>query len=603
MIQIKNLKFSNALPYGDNNEVCFDSRVAILTGDNGAGKSSIPTLLEELFYNKNSRGIAKGDISNRFTDKKGYTISSDFSVDEDQYNITKTVTSSAKVKLTKNGEDISGHTATQTYKIVEKVLGLDFPTFTKLVYQSMVSSLDFLQATDANRKKFLVNLLGLEEYSEKEKIIKDTLKETKQDLAHINGKISQITTFISANSDIPELQTEIEVPDFDESLEESVAEQKAALAGAESANKIAAQNRQAQNRLQLLQDQSVDEPTEEYDEDLVAKYSKIASDKKAEFSVAKSNRTQLENTVRNSKCSACGTVLKDTSAIPAQISSINTEMHQIKAAYDEANKIVAEANATKEQWNKYNSWKSALEVARQNYNPDLPTQDTDIAGLKQEMLATQSTITELRKRIDHARQHNLNVDKNNAKANLIMEQLESFRADLQTQENAISEVKDKVHRQEVLAEAFGSKGLIAYKIESTIKVFESLINQYLVRLSDGQFSINFVVESSKLALKICDSGCEVSIKSLSTGELNKVNTSTLLAIRKTLTSISKININLLFLDEVVAVLTDTNKDVLVELLLEEHGLNSILVSHGYSHPLADKWKVVKDDKISRLKNG
>ena len=66
-----------------------------------------------------------------------------------------------------------------------------------------------------------------------------------------------------------------------------------------------------------------------------------------------------------------------------------------------------------------------------------------------------------------------------------------------------------------------------------------------------------------------------------------------------MSSISKSRINILFLDEVIAVLDDAGREKLVEVLLEED-LNTYVVSHGWTHPLLDKVEVVKSENISRL---
>ena len=52
--------------------------------------------------------------------------------------------------------------------------------------------------------------------------------------------------------------------------------------------------------------------------------------------------------------------------------------------------------------------------------------------------------------------------------------------------------------------------------------------------------------------------------------LARVNTSTLLAIRKLMNSLSSSKVNVLFLDEVINVLDSTGRDKLVEVLLEEN---------------------------------
>ena len=129
MITLKKLKWSNCFSYGPDNELDLDDNtVTQIIGTNGMGKSSIPLIIEEVLYNKNSKGIKKADIPNRYVNK-GYTISLSFEKDGNEYNIVVDRKTNIKVKLEKNGEDISSHTATNTYKSLQEVLGIDFKTF------------------------------------------------------------------------------------------------------------------------------------------------------------------------------------------------------------------------------------------------------------------------------------------------------------------------------------------------------------------------------------------------------------------------------------------------------------------------------------------
>ena len=140
----------------------------------------------------------------------------------------------------------------------------------------------------------------------------------------------------------------------------------------------------------------------------------------------------------------------------------------------------------------------------------------------------------------------------------------------------------------------------SYKIENLVKDLEELTNEYLAELSDGRFSLEFVVLNDKLNVNIEDNGKSVDILSLSAGELVRVNTSTLLAIRKLMSSISKSQINILFLDEVTNVLDELGKERLVEILLKEENLNTYIVSHGWTHPLLEKIEVIKENEMSTL---
>ena len=152
---------------------------------------------------------------------------------------------------------------------------------------------------------------------------------------------------------------------------------------------------------------------------------------------------------------------------------------------------------------------------------------------------------------------------------------------------------------DTLKKSFSTNGLLAYKIENLVGELEELANEYLAELSDGRFTLEFVVSNDKLNVQITDNGNVVDILALSSGELARVNTATLIAIRKLMSSISKSKINVLFLDEVTNVLDDQGREKLVEVLLRED-MNTYIVSHGWSHPLLEKIEVVKDGNISKL---
>jgi DNA repair exonuclease SbcCD ATPase subunit len=199
MITLKTLSWSNCFSYGDNNSIDLsEQKITQILGTNGVGKSSIPLILEEVLFNKNSKGIKKADIANRLFNA-GYSINLLFSKGSDEYEIDLVRKSSLKVKLLKNGEDISSHTATNTYKTIEEIIAIDFKTFSQVVYQNPNASLNFLTATDTNRKKFLIDLLGLEKYVEIFEMFKVLSRDVDSEYARIDGKISTIEKWLQNN--------------------------------------------------------------------------------------------------------------------------------------------------------------------------------------------------------------------------------------------------------------------------------------------------------------------------------------------------------------------------------------------------------------------
>jgi len=191
-------------------------------------------------------------------------------------------------------------------------------------------------------------------------------------------------------------------------------------------------------------------------------------------------------------------------------------------------------------------------------------------------------------------------ERHNTRIGIILEQTNDFQTQLDTLRNGLESIENKFTILEILKKAFSTNGLLAYKIESLVKELEVMTNDYLAEFSDGRFSINFVVENDKLNVEVSDNGNIIDILALSSGELARVNIATLVAIRKLMTSISRSQINVLFLDEVNQALDEQGKEKVVEVLLKEENLNTYLVSHGWTHPLLEKIEIIKEENISYL---
>ena len=199
MIILQKLKWDNCFSYGSGNEIDLAaSTLTQLVGTNGVGKSSVPLILEEVMFNKNSKNVKKADIANRYVNQ-GYNISLDFMVDGDEYCISVMRRKALKCKLTKNGKDISSHTASNTYKTLGETLGIDFKTFTQLVYQNTNASLQFLTATDTNRKKFLIELLKLDEYVAFFETFKNAVRDISQQIIVHEAKTDTIVKWLDGN--------------------------------------------------------------------------------------------------------------------------------------------------------------------------------------------------------------------------------------------------------------------------------------------------------------------------------------------------------------------------------------------------------------------
>ena len=229
----------------------------------------------------------------------------------------------------------------------------------------------------------------------------------------------------------------------------------------------------------------------------------------------------------------------------------------------------------------------------------LPSQILDGDTLSSQIDELSSKITNIRSEIERVSNENQMAERHNTRISIIQEQTENMENEWEEIVAALGQVEEKSAHLEILKKAFSTNGLLAYKIENLVKDLEQLTNEYLAELSDGRFSLEFVVTNDKLNVEITDNAKVVDILALSSGELARVNTATLLAIRKLMSSISSSRINTLFLDEVINVLDEQGREKIVEILLRED-LNTYIVSHGWTHPLLAKIEVIKEDNISHL---
>lgn len=596
MITLKKLQWSNCFSYGPNNEIVLDDNtVTQIIGTNGTGKSSIPLIIEEALYNKNSKGIKKADIPNRFINN-GYDITLFFTKDQDEYKISINRKSSIKLKLEKNGEDISSHTATNTYKSIQGIIGIDFKTFSQLVYQNTNASLQFLTATDTNRKKFLIELLQLEKYVELFEVFKTAAKDISLEVAGVESSISTIEKWLEDNklSDttvLPMLNEEF----FTENDEKELGQLTTALENISEKNKKISTNNTKKNLLKDIDLSAAQKigiaGIESYDsiQSQVGSLNQIVAGSQKE--VAKLNKLK-------DVCPTCEQAI-DSSFKDGLVQAAEEAGMEAKHQIDDLESQINEIKQNNKLFNRKQQIERDWNDLYRSIDQSLPSALMDKAELDGRIRSVQLRLGDAKARLAEQTAENERRVRNNTRIELVQERTEELSRELEEAISKLSKVKELSSNLEVLKKSFSTNGLVAYKIENLVKELEELVNHYLGELSDGRFTLEFVVSNDKLNVEITDNGNIVDILALSSGELARVNTATLLAIRKLMSSISKSRINVLFLDEVINVLDDQGREKMVEVLLEED-LNTYIVSHGWTHPLLEKVEVVKCDNVSRL---
>ena len=604
-IILKNLQFSNMFSYGENNSLDLNkSRITQLTAPNGSGKSSISTIIQEILFNKNVKGIKKTDIINRWSKNKTWDASLTFTADNVDYEVSiKRIGAQTKVQLIEDGKDISEHKVLDTYKKISDIIGSNFEVFSQLTYQSSTDLLDFLKATDTNRKKFLINLFNLEKYIDIGERIKAKSSELDKEVNVTQGELKSIEDFLS-NTNIPAKIEEVSVPEVDEAVTVRISDITREITNVnDTCRKIDKNNMYIQERDGLQFELGIKEPAafefmDEYQTlkmDLVMLNKDIANLEK-----------ELANIKINDKCNVCGQTIDTTHIVvikqDLQLKIASNKVTQLEML-DKArawSKEIDTIQAKKLSFISNQEKINRFEQLTQLIDNTIPKEFPNVTELQSELRNLQTIASTNSKEIKDAIDHNKRVSAHNAKVDALIEQKNEFTIRQTSVKDDIVTKSDQSVSLNILKKAFSTSGIVAFKLENLTKELEVTINYYLSLLSDGQFQVEFTLDKEKLNITVINNGISTPIETVSGGEFSRIQTSVLLAIRSLLSKLGGSSINLLFLDEITGVLDDEGKEKLVEVLQKEHDLNVFLISHDFTHPLIDKISIVKNNNISSI---
>jgi len=591
--------------YGKDNVIDLNkSRISQLTAPNGSGKSSIAMIIQETLFNKNVKGIKKSDILNRWSKEKNWNSELTFVAGDKDYVVQVNRTGAqTKVKLLENGVDISDHKVLDTYKMISEIVGLDFDVFSQLTYQSSTDLLEFLKATDSNRKKFLINLFNLEKYIAIGERVKLRSTEVDRELNRLQGELKTIEDFLAITS-IPNKQSEIDIPIVDENLQQQIGVLHQELQNYDSiCKKIDKNNMYIEERNSIQFDAGLTEPAEF---EFWDQYQTLKQD----LIMLNRDMDKLKNDISNIRvkdtCPACGQTI-DTSHLEKLKADLQDQLNEKTTLHSEGlvkatkwSNEIKEIEAKKKTYaeNKRNIERfehltQLIDTSTPKEYPDFGDIQSRISKLRQEFNLQQVAA-------DDAQNHNKQVGIHNARVDALIDQKNDFSIRQKSVKDVTLTKSNQINSLNILKKAFSTSGIVAFKLENLTKELENSINYYLSLLSDGQFQVEFKLDKEKLNISVINNGISTPIETVSGGEFSRIQTSILLAIRNLLSKLGGSSVNLLFLDEITGVLDDEGKEKLIEVLQREDNLNVFLISHDFTHPLIDKISIVKEDNISSI---
>jgi exonuclease SbcC len=204
-----NLKMHNFMPYkGDTPPLSFMSiHTACISGDNGAGKSSIIDAITWALWGK---ARSKSDDELVYQGENETMVEFDFNSGGQIYRVIRKHSrpknkkgsgqSSLDLFICNEGVflPLSAERATLTQVKLETILHMDYDTFINSAYLRQGHADEFTHQTPGKRKEVLSNILGLSIYDDFEDIAKQRSREAEQAKTSISMSISELENEIAS---------------------------------------------------------------------------------------------------------------------------------------------------------------------------------------------------------------------------------------------------------------------------------------------------------------------------------------------------------------------------------------------------------------------
>ena len=597
---------------------------------NGSGKSSIFEAIVFALFEETSSG--EKDVSNRIINK-GYTITLYFSVDGDNFTVTRYSSGGkSSVNLYKNNVDISARNKTDTNKLILSILGITKSIFLDSVFLSQNANTNLASLSPTARKERL-EILTNTDYTiatfkeelknvqtryeadciniqlEMNKILgkKESLNKQKQDIINKINDIKRENERIAQLGDVKEIEAEINQKGLDiDKLAENISSLDLLIQQEEAS--ISSIRKELDEQL-LVRDELSSQKDEKLKEwnSVNSEVGKLKMDiTYKNQDIARLNK-EIEQIKNSDKCPTCGRKYENANeehitnivnektnnilAINNQISDLNASITELEHKKDE---IKNDGEGLNKQITDINNAMQDIKL-RIKVKEEVRQTFVNNRGSKfLEQTNLQKDIDELQSRKDELMKSNIS---NADEFEMLVVDIDNQLVELDTQYNSQKEIFNQNNEYiNVIKNILQlvTKEFRTYLLKNSLLYLNKLLASYSEELfSNSGDIIRIDGDDAKLEIYLG----EASYESLSGGERTRVNIALLLAQKSLSEIIGNISCNIIILDEILGYCDSQAENNVVNLITKElDNLESIyMVSHkeipiGYDTELV----VVKD---------
>ena len=539
MIVLKTVRWKNFLSTGNQFlEVHLDKEpMTLIVGKNGAGKSTLIDAITFSLFGKPFKRINKGQLMNSVNEKDLVT-EIEFNIGKSKWKVRRGI-KPALFEIYHNGQIINQDAKSTDYQkyLEDKVLKLNFKSFTQIVVLGSASFVPFMQLSANDRRIIIEDILDIGIFSVMKNLLKDRSMLLKEEMSEIEYEIKLLQEKIK-----------IQEKHLKELKEKSVSKRKSDL-----------------DKIEETQ-QEITRLTEEIEDhqDMVVSLMK---------SIADENTTHTKNSELD----------KYRSQINKNLKKLNKE----KSFY-EKNKICPTCEQDipedfkKHKCNDIADDIDEMDEGLEKIEAEIQKVFDRLAEINLVNKDIQKEENEIRTKNGYIKSHNSFIKHLNEELTNIVEEADEGKikiltSELEDQKKSRNQYTEQKRYYDILGAILNDKGIKTRIIRKYLPFINNHVNNYL---KDMDFFVNFQLDENFQETIKSRHRDDFSYYSFSEGEKKRIDIALLLTWRHIASMRNSVNVNLLILDEVFdASLDQAGVDDLMKLFNILNKTNLFIISH------------------------
>ena len=556
MILFKNVRYKNFLSSGNVfTDIQLDrAKTTLITGENGAGKSTMLDAITFGLFGKPFRKINKPQLVNSINEK-ACVVEVVFMIGKKSILVRRGIKPNI-FEIEVDGQQLQQDANIRDFQeyLEKQILKLNYKSFTQIIILGNSSFVPFMQLKAQDRRAIIEDLLDIQIFSNMGNILKTYSAENKLKLDENRSSKNLIENKINLKEDyIIQLKNKTKnlVSKFEKDINKNLSQKEFILKEMAEANKV------VEELLGQVEDAK----------QIAEKHDKLTEYQRSILRNVDSEQKSISFFESNDDCPTCKQDI-DHAFKHKEISEKQEKIKKYENAIEEIDKQLGDVRARL----------SAIQQIQEN----IQSKQTQTQSLNNSINAIDQYIEKIQKQIE-----DIQADTGDIKAE--KKQLKDFEKELEDVDVRRSELVVESEVYNVAKNILKDEGIKARIVKQYLPIMNKLINKYLTQMN---FFISFNLDENfneEIKSRFRD---DFTYDSFSEGEKMRIDLALLFTWRAIAKLKNSVNTNLLILDEVFdSSLDGEGTDEFMKIVNEQGSSTNVFVISHKGDTLYDKFRV------------